>query len=142
MLCSPATADTVHGTTVQLPVVPPALQLAGQTSREQPDGPVARMGGQASKDWVYSPVEGGDGALLLHSLDRDTAGSSEDEELYSADDNPGAELECGPGEEAGWWATLLQILFPFLLAGLGMVAAGLVLDIVQVRTAFIINTYI
>ena len=52
------------------------------------------------------------------------------------------QLECGPGEEAGWWATLLQILFPFLLAGLGMVAAGLVLDIVQVRTAFIINTYI
>ena len=89
------------------------------------------MGGQASKEWVYSPVEAGDGALLLPSLDRDTADSSEDEELYSADDNPGAELE--PGEEAGWWATLLQILFPFLLAGLGMVAAGLVLDIVQVE---------
>lgn len=31
-----------------------------------------------------------------------------------------------------WCIILLQVLFPFLIAGLGMVGAGVVLDIVQV----------
>jgi hypothetical protein len=31
-----------------------------------------------------------------------------------------------------WCIILLQILFPFFIAGLGMVGAGVVLDIVQV----------
>ena len=32
-----------------------------------------------------------------------------------------------------WWRILLEVLVPFLCAGLGLAAAGLVLDIVQVR---------
>ena len=36
-----------------------------------------------------------------------------------------------PGEESFWLITF-QVFFPFLIAGLGMVGAGLVLDIVQV----------
>jgi hypothetical protein len=35
-------------------------------------------------------------------------------------------------EEEKWYVILLEILFPFLIAGFGMVCAGVVLDIVQV----------
>lgn len=31
-----------------------------------------------------------------------------------------------------WYVILLEVLFPFLIAGFGMVCAGVVLDIVQV----------
>ena len=33
--------------------------------------------------------------------------------------------------EEGFWLITFQVFFPFLIAGLGMVGAGLVLDIVQ-----------
>ena len=33
--------------------------------------------------------------------------------------------------EETFWTTAIQVFFPFLIAGLGMVGAGLVLDIVQ-----------
>ena len=39
--------------------------------------------------------------------------------------------------DEGWLTTLLQIGLPFLVAGLGMVAAGLVLDDVQHWPVFI-----
>lgn len=35
--------------------------------------------------------------------------------------------------EEGFWLLAFQVFFPFLIAGLGMVGAGIVLDIVQVR---------
>jgi hypothetical protein len=35
-------------------------------------------------------------------------------------------------ERERWYTIFLQVLFPFLIAGLGMVAAGVVLDKVQV----------
>ena len=38
---------------------------------------------------------------------------------------------CRSSSDEGWGTTLLQIGLPFLVAGLGMVAAGLVLDDVQ-----------
>ena len=38
---------------------------------------------------------------------------------------------CRSSTDEGWGTTLLQIGLPFLVAGLGMVAAGLVLDEVQ-----------
>lgn len=38
-------------------------------------------------------------------------------------------------EEEGFWLITFQVFFPFLIAGLGMVGAGLVLDIVQVSEA-------
>ena len=38
---------------------------------------------------------------------------------------------CRPSSDEGWGTTLVQIGLPFLVAGLGMVAAGLVLDDVQ-----------
>lgn len=34
-------------------------------------------------------------------------------------------------EEESFWLITLQVFFPFLIAGLGMVGAGLVLDVVQ-----------
>lgn len=37
-----------------------------------------------------------------------------------------------PGDESSF-SIALQVLFPYLLAGLGMVLAGMVLDVVQVR---------
>lgn len=38
--------------------------------------------------------------------------------------------------EEGFWPLAFQIFFPFLIAGLGMVGAGIVLDIVQVHFCF------
>lgn len=40
-------------------------------------------------------------------------------------------------ENERWYTIFLQVLFPFLIAGLGMVAAGVVLDKVQVCILFI-----
>lgn len=40
-------------------------------------------------------------------------------------------------EHERWYTIFLQVLFPFLIAGLGMVAAGVVLDKVQVCILFI-----
>ena len=39
-------------------------------------------------------------------------------------------FKIGPSER--WYIILLQVLFPFFIAGFGMVAAGVVLDKVQV----------
>lgn len=43
-----------------------------------------------------------------------------------ADDNGDANTET-------YWAIAIQVFIPFLVAGFGMVGAGLVLDVVQVR---------
>lgn len=40
--------------------------------------------------------------------------------------------EYGEEKEESFWLITFQVFFPFLIAGLGMVGAGLVLDIVQV----------
>lgn len=77
-------------------------------------------------------------------------GSSEDE-LYVADDETTDEEaksslltasvvandKLGLQQQEKWWSVTLQILFPFLVAGLGMVAAGLVLDHVQHWNVFV-----
>lgn len=72
-------------------------------------------------------------------------GGSSEEELYVADDETTDEearldtvriLDTTPKEEK-WYAVAIQIFFPFIVAGLGMVAAGLVLDHVQHWTVFI-----
>ncbi len=39
-----------------------------------------------------------------------------------------------------WYTILLQVLFPFFIAGFGMVAAGVVLDKVQVINSKIFQT--
>ena len=39
-------------------------------------------------------------------------------------------------DEETFWTITIQVFFPFLIAGLGMVGAGLVLDIVQVGSEF------
>ena len=44
---------------------------------------------------------------------------------------------CRSSSDEGWGTTLVQIGLPFLVAGLGMVAAGLVLDDVQHWPVFI-----
>ncbi len=67
-----------------------------------------------------------------------TLSSSSDEELYSADDETedeskekllpggeGAEQQGAGQQEERWWVMALQVFFPFLVAGFGMVAAGL-----------------
>ncbi len=63
------------------------------------------------------------------------------EEIQEKADNLQPRLQQGspipkegsrPPEDELWWHTVLQILFPFLMAGAGLVAAGLMLDWVQV----------
>ena len=76
-------------------------------------------------------------SMQLLGMDELPTSSSSSEELYSADDEtedeakekllPGGEKEgglVGVGEER-WWTVALQVFFPFLIAGFGMVAAGL-----------------
>jgi len=81
--------------------------------------------------------------------------SSSEEEIYKADNDetdeefrtnllPQSESadvlvqgSVQSGSREHWWSVTLQILFPFIIAGLGMVAAGIVLDIVQHWTVFV-----
>ena len=91
------------------------------------------MGQSSSKE--YSLVSDTDHNFVLERMDEDE--SSEDE-LYTVSDKetlaPSAE---DSGGQERWYWTLIQIFIPFLMAGLGMVAAGLVLDVVQHWQVFI-----
>jgi hypothetical protein len=77
------------------------------------------------------------GLLVMQDMARDVSSSSS-EELYSADDEgedeskekllPGGEegeVAGGVRQQERWWTMGLQVFFPFLIAGFGMVAAGL-----------------
>ena len=75
------------------------------------------MGQGGSRAYSMGPEDRGE--FLLHPL---TDSEEEEEDLFVVAPAPAAE---------GWAATSLQIGLPFLVAGLGMVAAGLVLDLVQ-----------
>lgn len=50
----------------------------------------------------------------------------DDSSASSGDDKPNVE------EDESFWTITLQVFIPFLIAGMGMVGAGLVLDVVQV----------
>ena len=91
------------------------------------------MGQQPSRDSSVDEPEIG-----LHSLEED----SSEEELYNADIEtedeyrqnllPGLEVMIeSSSDQEKWWMITLQIFFPFLIAGFGMVGAGMVLDQVQ-----------
>ena len=67
-------------------------------------------------------------------LDRLDESDTSEDELFAI--NPQHSKTTQASSER-WYVTLAQIFFPFLLAGLGMVAAGIVLDIVQHWTVFI-----
>ena len=61
-------------------------------------------------------------------LDRLDGSDTSEDELFAI--NPHRDKMSAPSSER-WFVTLAQIFIPFLLAGLGMVAAGIVLDVVQ-----------
>ena len=93
------------------------------------------MGASASKSSSrYSLITEHEQNFVLDRLEE--SDSSEDE-LFAI--NPLRDKSMSGPSASGerWWVTLSQIFFPFLLAGLGMVAAGIVLDIVQHWTVFI-----
>ncbi len=48
-----------------------------------------------------------------------------------------AHKDYGEDNEEGFWLITFQVFFPFLIAGLGMVGAGLVLDIVQASIIYL-----
>ncbi len=87
---------------------------------------------------------GGDPDLMLTSLDEansltEPLLSDEDREAKPKSNNNNQKASGGSGAaevvtptEASWQVAL-QVFFPYVIAGLGMVAAGIVLDIVQVR---------
>ena len=66
-------------------------------------------------------------------LDRLDESDTSEDELFAI--NP-QHSKTPQASSERWYVTLAQIFFPFLLAGLGMVAAGIVLDIVQHWTVF------
>jgi hypothetical protein len=81
---------------------------------------------------------GGRALLGMEELGHTLSSSSSEEELYSADDETedeskekllpggeGAEQQGAGQQEERWWVMALQVFFPFLVAGFGMVAAGL-----------------
>jgi len=98
------------------------------------------MGQASSKDYFPLSVGPGDQTILLQRLE---PGDSSEDELYTADDesdrdNKNIQIEKTSDEVSeAWYFTLLQIFLPFLVAGLGMVAAGLVLDHVQHWRVFV-----
>ena len=100
------------------------------------------MGHSASKEYsTYSPLSSTDHTdhnFVLERMGEDEEESSEDE-LFAVNSDKEAVLGGGGGGAGAerWYSTLLQICIPFLLAGLGMVAAGLVLDIVQHWPVFV-----
>ena len=94
------------------------------------------MGQSGSKQYSsYSLVSDTDHNFVLERMDENE--SSEDELFDISSDTQGlTKIQAGLETEA-WYFTLLQISIPFLLAGLGMVATGLVLDIVQHWDVFV-----
>ena len=96
------------------------------------------MGQSGSKKQysTYSLVTDSDQNFVLERMDEDD--SSEDELFDISSDKRGLTRAQDSGMQTeAWYFTLLQIFIPFILAGLGMVAAGLVLDIVQHWDVFI-----
>jgi len=99
-----------------------------------------RMGQASTKE--YFPLNGGlnsDQNILLQRLE---PGDSSEDELYAADDVCDIDStiqndSISDGTSEKWYSTLLQIFLPFIVAGLGMVAAGLVLDHVQHWKVFV-----
>ncbi len=69
-------------------------------------------------------------APLLPDDQTPDAGSDNNNERQREKEQPPPEVLTS--SEASWQVAL-QVFFPYIIAGLGMVAAGIVLDIVQVR---------
>lgn len=67
------------------------------------------------EDWNHNEETDESETMLLNNLNKLVADPEEEEE-----------------SEESFWLITFQVFFPFLIAGLGMVGAGLVLDIVQV----------
>lgn len=88
------------------------------------------MGQTSTKE--YFPLNS-DQTILMQRLEPDE--SSEDELFVKDDESDGNDrnpaIQNKSIESEAWYNTLLQIFPPFIVAGLGMVAAGLVLDHVQ-----------
>ena len=103
------------------------------------------MGQTSTKE--YFPLNRGlsDQNILLQRFE---PGDSSEDELYAADDecdtvkNKSSTIHINDDSintetSEAWYYTLLQIFLPFIFAGLGMVAAGLVLDHVQHWKVFV-----
>ena len=78
-------------------------------------------------------------SIYLQGRVEEGDGLYEEQQSSNSDDDQGASLlqvgesmeDPAPGESS--FSILIQILIPFIVAGLGMVGAGIVLDIVQVN---------
>ena len=90
------------------------------------------MGQSSSRD--YALVSNTDQNIVLETMNDDE--SSEDE-LFAVNNEKTVLTQQRSGAGERWYVTLIQIFIPFLVAGLGMVAAGLVLDEVQHWRVFI-----
>jgi len=84
-----------------------------------------------------------DGAEIIEMLVHDAQSSDDGKDWIDSDEHNESAVMLQPGtnkdssvtveeNEEGFWLITFQVFFPFLIAGLGMVGAGLVLDIVQV----------
>lgn len=68
----------------------------------------------------------------VETKDEDWTNDSEEAEFeVMIKDAPKSVKDYGEENEESFWLITFQVFFPFLIAGLGMVGAGLVLDIVQ-----------
>jgi len=93
------------------------------------------MGQSKSKETSYSLVNDSDHNFMRMNNIGDSDDDSSEDEIFNVGNGDKIMLTDvdidGRSSSERWYTTLLQIFVPFLLAGLGMVAAGLVLDIVQ-----------
>ena len=70
--------------------------------------------------------------LMSENDDKWEDDSEENEVMITQNWPTKSKKKTSPEEiEETFWTTAIQVFFPFLIAGLGMVGAGLVLDIVQ-----------
>eukprot|EP00092_Neocalanus_flemingeri_P011424 GFUD01012310.1.p1 GENE.GFUD01012310.1~~GFUD01012310.1.p1 ORF type:complete len:495 (+),score=93.59 GFUD01012310.1:361-1845(+) len=103
------------------------------------------MGQTSTKE--YFPLNRGlsDHSILMQRFE---PGDSSEDELYAADDECDKDTDNNKNStiqndsintesSEAWYVTLIQIFLPFIFAGLGMVAAGLVLDHVQHWKVFV-----
>ena len=83
---------------------------------------------------------------LIAETDLDTDGTSITSPLLGSDsgasDTDGvaeAQQAKAPVEEEAGWMIAIQVFIPFIIAGFGMVAAGMLLDVVQVSHIFLVG---
>ena len=116
----------------------------------QLDAPVARQQNNSSSytkkghHKICHTIKSSETSITEPLLAAVSSSSSSEEEINEVtepcSDNDDVEIslvEKLPEPEEASWQIALQVFFPYIVAGLGMVAAGMLLDVVQVSHSWL-----